>query len=621
MQGWTFNPPPGWPPAPPQFAPGPDWRPDPAWPAPPEGWVFWIRERSGTTRRQRPGIESIRAQAQEARGLIAKTRSDVRETWSELKTGLQNLKPPSPPVTPTGIGSAAVAGSREAVTRPLPLMPPQTNPPRTPAPRRAPSGKWHRPAGPLSLFAPAYVTRRGGREPLARDMLFAAVDVETTGLKPGTDRVCEIAIVRFRGDGEIESEYATVINPQRRLAATQYHGLTDLDVAEAPTFAQVASDVARYLSGAVVVAHNLAFEDGFLAAEFRRAGRRPPHWPGLCTMVNARAHLDGPSYKLASLYKTLTGEWLQDQHLALPDARASAKVLCRMIATAPGPLRYFGPEPSPSPTRPPASRIAARSGTGGTTGELLAAMSRRLPRTDGSHPADPAKSNEYSRMLIGLLEGRRITRANAEDLEGAAREAGLDQAGVQRLNMTAWDHVLQAAGDPAELDQRRLQSLANAASSLGLTNQAQRFTQLAGASPSLAGPLKGWRIGSIPGSEDAEKVMQFAAANGAARAQRLTKTVRMVIADDPKGQGQQLDLARSLGLRILTPSKADRELRAAVDAAHASEQALLAQREQWERDATTRRQAEESYWNHRWRPREADPSWGWDANRKGVKLG
>lgn len=40
--GWRFNPPPGWPPAPPGFAPTADWHPDPSWPPAPEGWTFWI---------------------------------------------------------------------------------------------------------------------------------------------------------------------------------------------------------------------------------------------------------------------------------------------------------------------------------------------------------------------------------------------------------------------------------------------------------------------------------------------------------------------------------------------------------------------------------------------------
>ena len=39
-----FNPPPGWPPAPEGWAPGPGWQPDPSWPPPPPGWQLWISD-------------------------------------------------------------------------------------------------------------------------------------------------------------------------------------------------------------------------------------------------------------------------------------------------------------------------------------------------------------------------------------------------------------------------------------------------------------------------------------------------------------------------------------------------------------------------------------------------
>src|SRR6266542_4639660 len=41
---WRFNPPPGWPPAPPGFAPAPGWQPDPSWPPAPPGWQFWVQD-------------------------------------------------------------------------------------------------------------------------------------------------------------------------------------------------------------------------------------------------------------------------------------------------------------------------------------------------------------------------------------------------------------------------------------------------------------------------------------------------------------------------------------------------------------------------------------------------
>ena len=42
--GLRFNPPPGWPPAPEDFAPKPGWQPDPSWPPPPAGWQLWVNE-------------------------------------------------------------------------------------------------------------------------------------------------------------------------------------------------------------------------------------------------------------------------------------------------------------------------------------------------------------------------------------------------------------------------------------------------------------------------------------------------------------------------------------------------------------------------------------------------
>ena len=42
MQGFTFNPPPGWPPPPPGWTPPERWQPDPTWPPAPAGWNFWI---------------------------------------------------------------------------------------------------------------------------------------------------------------------------------------------------------------------------------------------------------------------------------------------------------------------------------------------------------------------------------------------------------------------------------------------------------------------------------------------------------------------------------------------------------------------------------------------------
>jgi Domain of unknown function (DUF4190)/Septum formation len=42
--GLRYNPPPGWPPAPEGFSPGPGWQPDPSWPPAPPGWQLWVND-------------------------------------------------------------------------------------------------------------------------------------------------------------------------------------------------------------------------------------------------------------------------------------------------------------------------------------------------------------------------------------------------------------------------------------------------------------------------------------------------------------------------------------------------------------------------------------------------
>lgn len=103
-------------------------------------------------------------------------------------------------------------------------------------------------------------------------MGFAVVDVETTGLNPRTDRILEIGIVTADGSGRPTGEWSSLVNPGRPVAATVVHGLTDADVADAPPIAEVLPRVTALLAWKVVVAHNAAFDVGFLNAAYRHAG-------------------------------------------------------------------------------------------------------------------------------------------------------------------------------------------------------------------------------------------------------------------------------------------------------------------------------------------------------------
>ncbi|MER6590751.1 3'-5' exonuclease [Micromonospora purpureochromogenes] len=198
---------------------------------------------------------------------------------------------------------------------------------------------------PLGLFRPGYLSRINGM-PL-RDLEFVALDFETTGLKGRTDRIVEVAACRFRADGTILDEYASRVAPGRRRVGDSrfYHGLTDADLKGAPRFGEVWPELRRLLSGAVVVAHNLRFEDDFLRHELGRIQvdlAEPP--PGVCTMVASWTHFRQFNYKQKNVFRTVVGAWPRDAHTALGDVRNLSAILAALYRRMPD-LCYVGPPP------------------------------------------------------------------------------------------------------------------------------------------------------------------------------------------------------------------------------------------------------------------------------------
>lgn len=151
---------------------------------------------------------------------------------------------------------------------------------------------------------------------------FVVVDVETTGRDACSERIIEVAAVRMHG-GEVIDEFATLVNPGRRIDNRKYHGITTADVYGAPTWGQVAPTLLSCLSGAVMVCHKAKFDHAFLSQEFRRVGIDIGAIPTLCTLLTARAQLDFEQYELRSVVGRVTGIWPAFAHTALDDARAT----------------------------------------------------------------------------------------------------------------------------------------------------------------------------------------------------------------------------------------------------------------------------------------------------------
>ncbi|MBI2281682.1 MAG: 3'-5' exonuclease [Bacteroidetes bacterium] len=101
----------------------------------------------------------------------------------------------------------------------------------------------------------------------------AFFDLETTGVDVATDRIVEISIVKImpNGDKEIKTKR---INPTIPIpaASSAVHGITDADVADAPTFAAVAKEFSKFIEGCDLGGFNSnKFDIPLLAEEFLRA--------------------------------------------------------------------------------------------------------------------------------------------------------------------------------------------------------------------------------------------------------------------------------------------------------------------------------------------------------------
>jgi DNA polymerase-3 subunit epsilon len=155
------------------------------------------------------------------------------------------------------------------------------------------------------------------------------VDLETTGLKPDTDTILQVGVVHQSWSGQVLSEWSRFVRPDKPLTSSlgpvEIHGIRRRQVIFMRRFA---ADT----QGCIVVAHNAAFDVGFLRAAARRVGIEL-EWAGtLCTLELSRrlGERGQANHRLA----TLCAEFGVDEgraHDALHDARAAGRVLPHLL--------------------------------------------------------------------------------------------------------------------------------------------------------------------------------------------------------------------------------------------------------------------------------------------------
>ena len=159
------------------------------------------------------------------------------------------------------------------------------------------------------------------------NQIYTVVDVETTGGRAGLHRLTEIGAVKMQG-GEVIGEWQSLLNPERSIPSniTRLTGITQEMVSTAPLFHEIADSFSDFMGDTIFAAHNVNFDYGFIASEFRRIDRRFRH-PKICTCASMRKLYPGyRSYSLKNLCREFEID-LSSHHRALCDAKAAAELL------------------------------------------------------------------------------------------------------------------------------------------------------------------------------------------------------------------------------------------------------------------------------------------------------
>ena len=162
---------------------------------------------------------------------------------------------------------------------------------------------------------------------LERNLIF--FDIESTGLNVIRDRIIQLAMIRYHKDGSVPIEKSYLINPGIPISpeAMAVHGIAPADVANNPTFRQLAKEIFDFIGDADLAGYNSnRFDIPVLMEEFARVG--------LDFDVDHRRTIDVQRifYKmeprtLSAAYQFYCDKNMQNAHDALEDVRATIEVL------------------------------------------------------------------------------------------------------------------------------------------------------------------------------------------------------------------------------------------------------------------------------------------------------
>ena len=349
-----------------------------------------------------------------------------------------------------------------------------------------------------------------------------------------------------------------------------------------------------------------------MAAAARRARIPLSEGVALCTLRTCRRQLEGRAFSLIAMYKTATGEWAENQHTALGDARSIRVVLLWLLRQCPSPLYLTQPPPKPADaltldTCPISCRPVPLMRA--SVAELLASF----PQSPTPRKGNPAAIARYRSLLSDCVEDGRLTFEEATSLTKQARLTQLTGTQLRKLHEDAWATAFhdEAESEWSDLPPVRRTEMYLLADALGLSELAAKIRAVIDSCAEPAPPpesryLRGTRVGIVGTTTEMVELRTRAESYGAKVAVRITNTVKWLATATPDAVDAHHQAAREIGIPILDPATAMKRLN--EDIRDADLKAFERQRvidAQAERRRQSRAEAD-AYWRPSWRTLELD---------------
>ncbi len=166
-----------------------------------------------------------------------------------------------------------------------------------------------------------------------REATFVVFDFETTGLSSTRDKIIEISAVKLKGSMIVDS-FNEFVNPKEKLTPfiTELTSITDEDLEDKDSIELVLPRFLAFIEGTILVAHNAAFDLGFLDHNRALLNLGDKTYPAIDTISIARYFYGNElkRFNLAAVAKYFKVK-LENHHRAEADAKATADVFVKML--------------------------------------------------------------------------------------------------------------------------------------------------------------------------------------------------------------------------------------------------------------------------------------------------